>query len=179
MLKEDGDSANTMERLRTIANLLNGKIERVRQLDSEILDLCDVSVIVQEIEESEDVYSRACDVQARIAKLTCRSVETISKYDVQVHETTNTGQNADAHNEPGQSIQFYIESIDKRKYHAEHGHATSQHEHATSEHEHANSALGHVNTEYEHAIFQYEHKFDAASAYSSEIKITQVNSPKI
>ena len=97
LLKEDGDSANTMERLRTIANLLNGKIERVRQLDSEILDLCDVSVIVQEIEESEDVYSRACDVQARIAKLTCRSVETISKSDVQVHETTNTGQNADAH----------------------------------------------------------------------------------
>ena len=96
LLKEDGDSANTMERLRTIANLLNGKIERVRQLDSEILDLCDVGVIVQEIEESEDVYSRACDVQAKIAKLTSRSVETINKSDVQVHETTNTGQNGDA-----------------------------------------------------------------------------------
>ena len=97
MLKDNGDSANTMERLRTIANLLNGKFGRVRQLDSEILDLCDFSVIVQEIEEAEDVYSRACDVQARTAKLMCRSFETINKSDVQVHKTTNTGQNAVAH----------------------------------------------------------------------------------
>ena len=155
LLNKDGDSANTTERLRTIANLLKEKIEQVKQLDSEILDLCDVSV--QEIEESEIVYSRACDVQAKITKFTSRSVETINKSEVQVHETTNTEQNTEA-NESGQSVQ----SIAKHEFHAGHEHASSEHEH--------------VNPEFEHANSQCEHTFNAKSTYSREIQIVQVNS---
>ncbi len=151
LLNEDGDSANTTERLRTIANLLKEKIEQVKQLDREILDLCDVSVVVQEIEESEGVYSRACDVQAKITKFTSRSVETINKSEVQVHVTTNTEQNTEAN-----------ESIAKHEFHAGHEHASSEHEH--------------VNPEFEHANSQCEHTFNAKSTYSSEIQIPQVNS---
>jgi hypothetical protein len=59
-----------------------------------------VSIIEREIEESEEVYSRTCDVQAKITKFTGRSVGMINKSEVQVHETTNTEQNTDG-NESG------------------------------------------------------------------------------
>jgi uncharacterized protein YoxC len=47
-----------MEKMNTIANLLNEKIDRIKELAD----------IVQEIEESEEVYSRACDIRAKITK---------------------------------------------------------------------------------------------------------------
>jgi hypothetical protein len=105
LFNHDGDLENMMERLKTIASLLNKKIEHVKELDSEILDLCDVSIIEREIEESEEVYSRMCDVQAKITRFTSRSVGMINKSEVQVHETTNTEQNTDGNGQTSQVSQ--------------------------------------------------------------------------
>ena len=53
---------DTADRLNTIEKLLAEKVELLKRLDGKILDLCDVGDIVQEINETEEVYSRVCDV---------------------------------------------------------------------------------------------------------------------
>ena len=45
-----------------MASLLSDKTELLKQLDMEILELCDVKDIAREIEESDEVSSRASDV---------------------------------------------------------------------------------------------------------------------
>ena len=56
----------TRERLRTIATLLNEKTTLLKELDAKVLELCDVSEIEREIEETDEIYSRTCDVQRKI-----------------------------------------------------------------------------------------------------------------
>ena len=45
------------DRLNTIEKLLTEKVELLKELDVKFLDLCDVEDIVQEINETEEVYS--------------------------------------------------------------------------------------------------------------------------
>lgn len=53
-------------RLQTISGLLEEKLRLIKELDSQVLDLCDVSDIEPEIDEAEDVISRTLDVQRHI-----------------------------------------------------------------------------------------------------------------
>ena len=53
------------DRLRTIANLLNEKITTLKELDARVLELC-------EIEDTEEIFSRACDVSREITKSTLK-----------------------------------------------------------------------------------------------------------
>ncbi len=69
LLHEEGKSVATNERLSTISDLLSEKIGLLKQLDSQILDLCDVADILREIEETEEVYSRACDIRLKLRNL--------------------------------------------------------------------------------------------------------------
>ncbi|XP_028409239.1 uncharacterized protein LOC114531823 [Dendronephthya gigantea] len=88
----NGEERSTFisERLNTVGRLLNEKIEKVRDLDSQILELCDVAEIVQEIEESEEVYSRACDVKAKITKFTNELIDKTSKDTGQITTTQDS-----------------------------------------------------------------------------------------
>ena len=52
-----GDVA-TKDRLLTIANLLNKKIERLKELDAQVLELCAIT----NIEQTKEIFSYACDV---------------------------------------------------------------------------------------------------------------------
>ena len=45
-----------------IANLLNKKIERLKELDAQVLELCTITDIEREIKETEEIFSHACDV---------------------------------------------------------------------------------------------------------------------
>ena len=69
-------------RLRTLSNLLNEKIVRLKQFDAEILQLCEVEDIEREIEETEEIYSRVCDVTREIEKITSKTDIVIIKADV-------------------------------------------------------------------------------------------------
>ena len=61
LLNDEDKSTDTTDRLNTIEKLLTEKVELLKELDVKILDLCDVEDIVQEINETEEVYSRVCD----------------------------------------------------------------------------------------------------------------------
>jgi hypothetical protein len=161
LFNHDGDLENTMERLKTIASLLNKKIQQVKELDIEILDLCDVSIIERGIEESEEVYSCMCDVQAKITKFTSRSVGMINKSEVKVHETTNTEQNTDGNQSSSTSSQSPC---------------TDTYVQGTGMHVQNTNAL---KPGFEHANSQGRHKFNTKSAYSSEIEIAKVSPTKI
>ena len=52
----------------SIEKLLNEKVELLKGLDVKILDLCQVEDIVQEINETEEVYARVCDIKVKISK---------------------------------------------------------------------------------------------------------------
>ena len=60
------------DRLRTIANLLNEKITTLKELDARVLELCEIEDIEREIEETEEIFSRACDVSREITKSTLK-----------------------------------------------------------------------------------------------------------
>ncbi len=87
LLNEEEKSVATSERLSTISDLLSEKIGLLKQLDSQILDICDVADIVREIEETEEVYSRACDIRVKVTKFTSEIVDTTT------NDTTQTEQN--------------------------------------------------------------------------------------
>jgi hypothetical protein len=67
------------DRLRTIANLLNEKIIRLKELDAQVLELCEIDDIEREIEETEEMFSRASDVSSRIEKFTSATGKVIDK----------------------------------------------------------------------------------------------------
>jgi hypothetical protein len=55
-------------------NELNNKIEQLKQLDVEMLALCNVDDIVQEINETEETFSRICDIRHEMHEVTKLSV---------------------------------------------------------------------------------------------------------
>ena len=75
LLKSDPWDQSARERLSTIANLLNEKLIRLKELDAQVLQLCDVNDIEQEIEETEEIYSRTMDVRREITKVTSQQVD--------------------------------------------------------------------------------------------------------
>ena len=97
LLNGEDKSTTVSERLNTIGSLLNEKIERLKELDCQILDLCDVADIVKDIDETEEVYSRVCDVQVKITKFTSESIDKTSKSTEQTAETSDiTEQNVES-----------------------------------------------------------------------------------
>ena len=84
LLNEEENSVATNERLSTISDLLSEKIGLLKQLDSQILDLCDVADIVREVEETEEVCSRACDIRVKVTKFTSEIADTTTKHTTQV-----------------------------------------------------------------------------------------------
>ncbi len=89
LLNEEDKLTTVSERLNTIGSLLNEKIERLKELDCQILDLCDVADIVKVIDETEEIYSRVCDVQVEITKFTSQSIDKTSKNTEQAAETSD------------------------------------------------------------------------------------------
>ena len=78
-LLDQGNETNK-DRLRTIANLLNEKIIRLKELDAQVLELCEIDDIEREIEETEEMFSRASDVSSRIEKFTSATGKVIDKH---------------------------------------------------------------------------------------------------
>ena len=97
LLNGEDKSTTVSERLNTIRSLLNEKIERLKELDCQILDLCDAADIVKDIDETEEVYSRVCDVQVKITKFTSESIDKTSQSTEQTAETSDiTEQNVES-----------------------------------------------------------------------------------
>ena len=63
ILKEDDVDKG---RLQTISGLLDEKLRLIKELDSQVLDLCELKDIEAEIDEAEDVVSRTLDIQRHI-----------------------------------------------------------------------------------------------------------------
>ena len=61
-------------RLQTINTMLSAKLKIVKELDEQVLSLCDVEDISREIEEADDIISRVLDVQTFIAE-SCRKLK--------------------------------------------------------------------------------------------------------
>ena len=53
-------------RLQTISGLLDEKLRVIKDLDSQVVDLCELDDIEAEIEEADDVVSRTLDIQRHI-----------------------------------------------------------------------------------------------------------------
>lgn len=84
LLKVGPGDESAKDRLSTIANLLNEKINRLKELDVQVLELCDVTDIEQEIEETEDIFSRTSDVRREITKFTSQQIDKSTKTPVLV-----------------------------------------------------------------------------------------------
>ena len=84
--------------MNTIEKLLTEKVELLKELDVKILDLCSVEDIVQEINETEEVYSRVCDVRVKISKFSSESIVTNGKDIVQGVESNTIEGNTDTQN---------------------------------------------------------------------------------
>ena len=61
-------------RLQTINTMLSAKLKIVKELDEQVLSLCEVEDISREIEEADDIISRVLDVQTFIAE-SCRKLK--------------------------------------------------------------------------------------------------------
>ena len=70
----------------------------MKELDVKILDLCDVEDIVQEINETEELYSRVCDVKVKISKFSSKSMVTNGKDIVQGVKSNTIEGNTDTQN---------------------------------------------------------------------------------
>jgi hypothetical protein len=94
-LLNQGD-ARSRDRLSTVANLLNDKIQLLKELDTQILELCEFDDIEREIEETEELFSRASDITREINKFTSGidkiNSESVTK--VQKVSEQNTNSNA-------------------------------------------------------------------------------------
>ena len=93
--------------MNTIEKLLTEKVELLKELDVEILDLCDVEYIVQVINETEEVYSRVCDVRVKISS---ESMVTNGKDIVQGVESNTIEGNTDRqnHSQVSEAIFSYL-----------------------------------------------------------------------
>ena len=98
LLNDEDKSTDTTDRLNTIEKLLTEKVELLKELDVKILDMSDVENIVQEINETEEVYSRVCDVRVKISKFSSESMVTNGKDIVQGVESNTTEGNTDTQN---------------------------------------------------------------------------------
>ncbi len=63
ILKEDDVDKG---RLQTISGLLDEKLRLIKELDSQVLDLCELKDVEAEIDEAKDVVSRTLDIQRHI-----------------------------------------------------------------------------------------------------------------
>lgn len=59
---------NAKDRLNTLNDLLEERLQIVKKFDEEILQLCEVKEIEDEIEVSEELNSRVLDVKRQISK---------------------------------------------------------------------------------------------------------------
>ncbi|CAB3999250.1 Hypothetical predicted protein [Paramuricea clavata] len=64
------DEDSDRDRLITIQGLLREKLDYIKRLDSEILEICEIKDIVKEIIESEEINTRVLDVNKKILKAT-------------------------------------------------------------------------------------------------------------
>ena len=87
-------------RLCTIADLLSDKTDRLKQLDKEILELCEVSDMKRE--ESDEVSSRTSDLQREITEFTSRQSSKPTQFPVNhsVIEAPQENKTASATSEP-------------------------------------------------------------------------------
>ena len=91
LIKKGEDSGRG--RLCTVASLLSDKTELLKQLGKEILELCDVKDIAREIEEPDEVSSRASDVLREITEFTSRQSDKPTKLHVTHGESDATQEN--------------------------------------------------------------------------------------
>ena len=87
LLNDEDKSMDTTDRLNTIEKLLTEKVELLKELDVKILDLCDVEDIVHGINETEEVYSRVCDVRVKISKFSSESICNLDTGVVSAHSS--------------------------------------------------------------------------------------------
>ena len=69
LLNGEDKSTTVSERLNTIGSLLNEKIERLKELDCQILDLCDVADIVKDIDETEEFIRECVTYKSKLRSL--------------------------------------------------------------------------------------------------------------
>ena len=65
---EELEAESSETRLQTINIMLSDKLKIVKELDEQVLSLCEVEDISREIEEADDIISRVFDVQTFIAE---------------------------------------------------------------------------------------------------------------
>ena len=70
---------NTKDRLNTLHDLLEEKLQVVKKFDEEILQLCEVKEIENEIELSEELNSRVLDVKKQISKFFAKKIDDTGK----------------------------------------------------------------------------------------------------
>jgi hypothetical protein len=81
---------NTKDRLNTLHDLLEEKLQVVKKFDEEILQLCEVKEIENEIEISEELNSRVLDVKRQISKFFAKKIDDTGK--VPIHDISIPGQ---------------------------------------------------------------------------------------
>ena len=65
---EELEAESSKTRLQTINTMLSDKLKIVKELDEQVLSLCEVKDISREIEEADDIISRVLDIQTLIAE---------------------------------------------------------------------------------------------------------------
>lgn len=73
-LQTEENIKTSKDRLNTLHDLLEEKLMVVKQFDQEILELCEIKDIENEIEESEEINSRVLDVKKEISKAVSEAV---------------------------------------------------------------------------------------------------------
>ena len=65
---EELEAESSETRLQTINTMLSDKLKIVKELNEQVLSLCEVEDISREIEEADDIISRVLDIQTFIAE---------------------------------------------------------------------------------------------------------------
>ena len=93
---EEVEAAGTKTRLQTIQTMLCEKWKILKELDEEVLPLCEVEEIMKEVEEADEIISRVLDVQIIIAEFRVKWEENVTRLsekgaiNVQTTSTNNT-----------------------------------------------------------------------------------------
>ena len=82
---------NTKDRLNTLHDLLEEKLQVVKKFDEENLQLCEVKEIENDIEVSKEFNSRVLDVKRQISKFFAKKIDDTGK--VPIHDISIPGQN--------------------------------------------------------------------------------------
>ena len=76
---EEVEAAGAKTRLQTIQTMLCEKLKILKELDEQMLSLCEVEEITKEVEEADEIISRVLDVQNIIAEFRVKWEERLSE----------------------------------------------------------------------------------------------------